>query len=135
MISWRGVLRGSAFLAAAFLGGVAGSMLLRPEAPEASVILKQPDVRLVGTFGVGGVVTASGELWQYRPDKSRWVTLDESFALEGQATGVFPLPVPVERIRAMETFGFLITEEEACWLYNLDQRRWEEIGSPPATER
>jgi hypothetical protein len=59
------------------------------------------------------------------------VTLDESFALEGQATTVVPLPVPVSRVRHMETFGFLVTQDDQCWLYNIDEHRWESVGTPP----
>jgi hypothetical protein len=131
MVSFRRILRGSALLAAAFAGGVLGSWIVRPEAPQAGPVMTGTRGDLVATFGVGGVVTRQGELWQYRPDKSRWVTLDESFALEGQATGVVPLPVPPERVHHMETFGFLVTDADECWLYNLDQRRWENIGRPP----
>jgi hypothetical protein len=59
------------------------------------------------------------------------MTLDESFALEGQATKVVPLPVSPENIRRMETFGFLVTKSDDCWLYNIEQQRWEPIGKPP----
>jgi hypothetical protein len=113
---------------------MAGSALLRPEAPEAGMIDPQP-IGLVGTFGIGGVLTADGEYWQYRPDKERWVTLDESFALEGQATSIAPLPIPVAKIRHMETFGFLIADNNDCWLYDLDNRVWRNIGKPPYRER
>ncbi len=126
--------RPTAFLAAAFLGGMAGSALLRPEAPQAGMVdfgggSDKPG--LVGTFGVGGVMTWEGDLWQYRPDKKSWVTLDESFALEGQPTKVVPLPVKPAEIRNMETFGFLVTRNDECWLYDIDQQRWEDIGKPP----
>lgn len=131
---WRGAL----FLTVAFLGGMAGAWLLQPAAPAAGPLefgggKVHPGV--VGTFGVGGVVTWEGELWQYRPDKKKWVTLDESFALEGQATKVVPLPVPAREIRHMETFGFLVTRSDDCWLYNIDEQRWEEIGKPPFHRR
>lgn len=125
------VLRGSLFLAVAFLGGLVGSLVLRPDAPAAGMLDPAPRSAVVGTFGVGGVVTGQGELWQYRLDKSKWVSLDESFALEGQGTSVVPLPVPVASIRHMETFGFLVTEDGTCWLYNLDEHRWQDIGQPP----
>ena len=84
----------------------------------------------MATFGVGGVVTSKGELWQYRPDRESWITLDESFALEGQATSVVPLPVPTTNIRIMETFGFLVTQDNECWLYDIDNHVWEPIGKP-----
>ena len=122
--------RGAAFLAAAFVGGMVGSWVLHPDLPEASEIHLGKG-RVAGTFGVGGVLTNDGKLWQYRPDKTRWVTLDESFALEGQGTSADPLPVPVESIKFMETFGFLVTQEDECWLYDVDQQRWKSVGVPP----
>lgn len=134
MRGWMKLARGAAFLAAAFAGGVAGSWVLRPDAPEAGPLVRADGSGIAGTFGVGGVVTWEGELWQYRPDRESWVTLDESFALEGQATSVIPLPVPADRIRHMETFGFLVDDQDDCWLYDLDERRWERIGKPPFHE-
>ena len=122
---------GMLFLAVAFLGGVVGSWIGQPDTPEAGVV-QTTGGRVVGTFGVGGVMTAQGQLWQYRPDKKAWVSLDESFALEGQGTSVNPLPVPAHQIKMMETFGFLVTRDDQCWLYNIDQHRWEEIGGPPS---
>jgi hypothetical protein len=116
---------------AAFLGGIAGSWLLRPGVPDAGVIEAGSGKKgIVGTFGVGGVVAADGTLWQYRPDKRRWMTLDESYALEGEGTTVVPLPVPVAEIRHMETFGFLVTRGDVCWLYDFEGRRWDRIGAP-----
>jgi hypothetical protein len=122
--------RGAAFLAAAFVGGMVGSWALHPDLPEASEIHSGKG-RVAGTFGVGGVLTTDGKLWQDRPDKTRWVTLDESFALEEQGTSAYPLPVPMESIRFMETFGFLVTQEDECWLYDVDQQRWKSVGTPP----
>jgi hypothetical protein len=126
-----GLWRVAAFMTAAFLGGMAGSWILNPGTPEASVVQLNRDSAIVGTYGVGGVITAEGELWQYRPDKKAWLTLDESFALESQGTNTVPLPVPVESIRFMETFGFLVARNGECWLYDLDLKAWESIGTPP----
>jgi len=126
------VLRSAAFLAAAFLGGMAGSWLWRPAVPEAGpVVIEASGGTVVGTFGVGGVLTREGKLWQYRPDKKKWVSLDESFALEGQGTSVVPLPVAPGKIRFMETFGFLVADNDRCWLYNVEQKLWEDVGVPP----
>jgi hypothetical protein len=86
---------------------------------------------LVATFGVGGVLTRDGELWQYRPDRSEWMTLDESFALEGKPTKLVPLPVRPDQVKSMETFGFLVTTGDECWLYDLDENVWKDVGSPP----
>lgn len=131
MARFAKLLQGFTLVAAAFAGGVVGSVLVRPESPAAGMIDVRPESGIVGTFGVGGVVTQAGELWQYRPDKQRWVSLDESFALEGQATSVVPLPVPMATVRFMETFGFLVTEDGTCWLYSPDDRVWRDVGKPP----
>lgn len=128
----KSLLRGAVFLFVAFLGGVAGSWIGRPGVPQASTVEADGASSIVGTFGVGGVLLRDGRLWQYRPDKKKWVSLDESFALEGQATNTAPLPVPVSQIRFMETFGFLVTQEDRCWLYDIEQHRWQTIGRPPA---
>jgi hypothetical protein len=130
-MKWKNLWLGAAFLAFAFLGGMAGSWLLTPSSPQASEIVAGGAGDIAGTFGVGGVVTREGKLWQYRPDKKKWVSLDESFQLEGKSTSTAPLPVPVGEIRFMETFGFLVTRSGDCWLYNFDQNRWDEVGKPP----
>lgn len=90
---------------------------------------------LVSTYGVGGVLTRDGELWQYRPDRGKWITLDESFGLEGKRTKLVPLPVAADQVKLMETFGFLITRDDQCWLYDLDRNEWSRIGAPPFHER
>jgi hypothetical protein len=123
---WRGAL----FVLVAFAGGMVGAWLWQPGSPQAGLV-QVGNGRIVSTFGVGGVVTQDGQLWQYRPDKKKWLTLDESFALEGQGTSVHPLPVGVDRVRMMETFGFLVTRDDVCWLYNIDEHRWDSIGTPP----
>jgi len=128
------LFRGAAFLAVAFLGGMAGSWFLQPAVPEAGPVdlgARGDNPGVVATFGVGGVMTWEGQLWQYRPDKEKWIPLDESFALEGQATKAVPLPVGVDEIRHMETFGFLVDRNDNCWLYNIDEQRWESLGKPP----
>lgn len=126
-----GIWRVAAFLAAAFVGGIAGSWIWHPGSPEASVVQLNRESDIVATYGVGGVVTADGQLWQYRPDKESWITLDESFALEGQGTSTAPLPVAVEEIRFMETFGFLVTRAGECWLYDHELKNWKPLGAPP----
>jgi hypothetical protein len=122
--------RAALFLLVAFAGGMAGSWITTPDAPQAGLI-DGGKGRIAGTFGVGGVTLRDGSLWQYRPDKEKWMPLDESFALEGQGTTIFPLPVRVNQVRHMETFGFLVTEDDQCWLYNIDEHRWESVGTPP----
>jgi len=121
-------LRSLGFVLIALLGGMLGSFLVRPQAPSASPV--NPEYNLVATFGVGGVVTNTGDLWQYRPDKQKWIKLDESFALEGQATSIQPLPIEPAAIRIFETFGFLIDLNDECWLYDIESRVWQNIGQP-----
>lgn len=127
---WAGVGLGALLVLFAILGVWAlnpEAMAARPPAPAPAA---DPG-GLVTTFGVGGVLTRDGELWQYRPDRDKWVTLDESFALEGTKTKLVPLPVPVDQVKKMETFGFIITRSDECWLYDLDRQEWKSIGAPP----
>ena len=86
--------------------------------------------RVLLTWGVGGVLTEDGTLWQYRPESRRWVTIDQSFALDGERRKVLPLPVAAREIARMEGFRFLVTQRGVAWLYNLDQNRWENVGTP-----
>jgi hypothetical protein len=89
-----------------------------------------PAGNVLMAWGVGGVLTDDGNLWQYRPESRKWVTVDQSFALDGERRKVLPLPVAVNQIAQMQGFGFLVTRSGACWIYNLDQNRWERIGTP-----
>jgi hypothetical protein len=131
-MSGKSLLGGALFLTVAFAGGMVGSWVGRPGHPLASPVINEGSHdSIVGTFGVGGVLNRDGRMWQYRPDKKKWISLDESFALEGQATNTSPLPVPVSQIRFMETFGFLVADDDQCWLYNIEQHRWESVGHPP----
>ena len=85
---------------------------------------------VVATYGVGGVLKSNGSLYQYRPEKKAWVTIDESFRLDGETRKVLPLPVAATDVARMEGFGFIVTRTGSCWLYNLDTNRWENIGRP-----
>jgi hypothetical protein len=85
---------------------------------------------IVGAFGVGGVLTADGALWQYRPDKGDWITIDQAFAADGKTTKILPLPVDGTDVAYMESFGFLVTRSGVCWLYDLENNRWQNIGRP-----
>jgi len=129
---WPGVLLGAVLTLAAMAGG----HWLTPPSDAKSPTSKAGGDRggLVASFGVGGVLTRDGELWQYRPDRKKWVTLDQSFALEGDAKKFIPLPVPAEDIKMMETFGFIVTWSDECWLYDLEQNVWTKIGAPPFHE-
>lgn len=85
---------------------------------------------VVATYGVGGVLKSDGNLYQWRPERRQWVSLDESFKLDGEKRNVLPLPVSASEVARMEGFGFLVTRSGQCWLYNLDSNRWENIGRP-----
>jgi hypothetical protein len=89
-----------------------------------------PPGSIVLAWGVGGVLTQDGTLWQFRPESRRWVTIDQSFGLDGEHRNVLPLPVPAREIAEMQGFGFLVTRQGAAWIYNLDKNRWESIGTP-----
>ena len=92
--------------------------------------------RVIGVYGVGGVLSDDGILWQYMPEQRRWMTIDEAFAEGGQFAGsgqeshILPLPVPVEEIAYMESWGFLVTRDSIAWHYDLRSNRWENIGRP-----
>lgn len=85
---------------------------------------------IVGTFGVGGVLTEDGALWQYRPENGDWITIDQAFGADGKTTKILPLPVDGKDVAFLESFGFLVTRSGDCWLYDLEQNRWENIGRP-----
>jgi hypothetical protein len=91
-----------------------------------------PAGNILLAWGVGGVLTDDGTLWQYRPESRKWVTVDQSFTLDGERRKVLPLPVAAQDIVQMQGFGFLVTKSGACWIYNLDENRWDRIGSPGA---
>jgi len=85
---------------------------------------------IVATYGVGGVLKSDGKLYQWRPESKKWVTLDESFRLDGESRKTHPLPVIASEVARMEGFGFIVTKSGTCWLYNLDSNQWENIGRP-----
>ena len=85
---------------------------------------------VLATYGVGGVLKSDGNLYQWRPERHQWVSIDESFKLDGEKRNVLPLPVSASEVARMEGFGFLVTRSGQCWLYNLDSNRWENIGRP-----
>lgn len=97
-------------------------------APAAAVA--QTPSQVVRIYGVGGVLTADGTLWQYRPETKKWLTIDEAFQEQGKTTRVLPLPVKAKEIREMATWGFLLTESGECWLYDLERSRWERLTPP-----
>ena len=117
-------LAGLAVAAALSLGGGAALDRLAPAEAAAAA----PSI--VATYGVGGVLKSDGNLYQWRPERKQWVTIDESFRLDGETRKILPLPVVATEVVRMEGFGFLVTRGGACWLYNLDSNRWENIGRP-----
>ena len=86
--------------------------------------------RVLLAFGVGGVLTADGGLWQYRPDTDQWYTMDEAFRQEGRETHVVPLPVAASEIAQMASFGFIVTKVGDTWLYEISTDRWRKLSRP-----
>lgn len=91
---------------------------------------KRGGAPIVGTFGVGGVISEDGALWQYDPDEKRWMTIDERFKRDNHETHILPLPVEAKDIRSMESWGFLVTKSGKIWFYDLDTNKWVDIGTP-----
>ncbi len=89
-----------------------------------------PEGEIVRLISVGSVLTADGTIWAYRPDKERWMTIDESFRDEGRRTSILPLPVSPDEISEMITFGFILTDEGVCWLYDIEKNRWIRLPDP-----
>jgi hypothetical protein len=110
---------------------VVTAILLMPAAVSAASEAKAPPGKILRLISVGGVLTEDGTIWQYRPDRHRWQTIDESFAGEGKTTHILPLPVPAASIRNMVTFGFLQTEEGDLWLYDIGKDKWDKLPPPP----
>lgn len=120
----RGLVAGGLAIALTLVLGWASG--IGREAPaEAS-----PKGKILISWGVGGVLTDDGTLWQFRPESRRWVTVDQSFALDGERRKVLPMPVAADQVAEMEGFGFLITKGGSAWLYNLDSNTWENLGAP-----
>ena len=124
---WTSATVAGGLLAVGLLIWQAGGL---PPAARAQSNPENGDILLV--YGVGGVLTRDGTLWQYRPDKSVWLNVDQAFAEEGRTTNVLPLPVPAADIARMDSFGFIVTRAGDCWLYDLEKDGWRQIGPPPA---
>lgn len=120
---------GAPLVLAALVALVAAAFL--PSGPvDGGKAMASPKGEILLVWGVGGVLTDDGTLWQFRPESRRWVTVDQSFALDGERRKVLPLPVPAGQIAHMRGFGFLVTKDGSAWLYNLDSNTWENIGTP-----
>jgi hypothetical protein len=91
---------------------------------------RPPGAKVVLAYSVGGVLTADGNLWQYRPDQERWLLVDEAFRQEGRETHILPLPVAADDIRQMESFGFIVTKAGDTWLYEVEPDKWRKLTVP-----
>ncbi len=109
---------------------IAGLSGLVPQRGEGQTAPKPATSSIIATYGVGGVLKTDGKLYQWRPEKSQWVTIDESFRLDGENRKILPLPVPASDVMRMEGFGFIVTRTGVCWLYNLDSNKWQNLGRP-----
>ncbi|MFQ5600843.1 MAG: hypothetical protein ACE5G2_09850 [Candidatus Krumholzibacteriia bacterium] len=116
----RTALWGAALLGAVFLGFQSGRA--QSEGEDTSWI--------IGVYGLGGIISEDGSLWQWMPDQRKWMTIDEVLGAEGMQTQILPLPVDVHDIRFMETWGFLVTHDGQVWHYSLNEQRWENVGTP-----
>jgi len=85
-------------------------------------------------IGVGQVLTTDGRILSYDPQRRLWQDIDEAFRAQGKTTRVLPLPVAVDEIREMVTFGFLVTTEGDCWVYDLQEDRWAQAPPLPAAD-
>ena len=117
--------------------GIAGLALALPTligsaslaAPQSGAAAEAgPILRLIA---VGQVLTTDGRILNYNPETRQWQDIDEAFRVQDKETHILPLPVPAGSIREMVTFGFLLTDEGVCWLYNLETDRWEKVPPPP----
>jgi hypothetical protein len=91
--------------------------------------------KILGVYGVGGVIGDDGSLYQYMPDQRQWLTIDDAFRGEGRQTQILPLPVAATEIQFMESWGFLITREGEVWHYDLNANAWENVGAPAPASR
>lgn len=109
---------------------LAFALVWSPSPSQAQTGRAAPEGQIVRLISVGTVLTADGAIWAYRPDLEKWMTIDESFREEGRQTHILPLPVRPDEIREMVTFGFLLTESGACWLYDIEKDRWLRLPEP-----
>ncbi len=145
MKRYESIRRGAQSWVTALLLGIVASLLIAPHLPGIQTAGIIPPARagesdpapgeVILTFGVGGVLTADGILWQYRPDLDKWMTMDEAFLEEGRETSkVLPLPVPADKIQDMATWGFILTTSGDLWLYEMASDKWRRL-KPPGSGR
>ncbi len=109
--------------------GIGAAWVVHPS-PAAAAPAADPTgvVRIVQQ---GSVLTSDGQIWVFRPDQDRWLTVDQAFKSEGRDTHIVPLPVPVGEIKEMASFGFLLTQSGEVWFYELSTDKWRKL-TPPA---
>jgi hypothetical protein len=73
---------------------------------------------------------ADGQIWVYRPDQDRWLTVDQAFKDEGRDTHIVPLPVPAGQVKEMTSFGFLLTQSGEIWFYEISTDKWRKLPNP-----
>jgi hypothetical protein len=103
--------------------------------PQAAPAGNRESAGILRLIGVGQVLTTDGRVLSYDPQRRAWQDIDAAFRAQGKTTRVLPLPVAVDEIREMVTFGFLVTEAGACWVYDLQEDRWEKtppLPDPPS---
>lgn len=89
-----------------------------------------PGAGVVRLCSQGTVLTADGQIWFYRPDQDRWLTIDQAFKSEGRETHIVPLPVPVSAVKEMESFGFILTQSGEIWFYEISTDKWRNLPNP-----
>jgi hypothetical protein len=102
-------------------------------APSAALAATPPGTPAAGVVRIcsqGTVLTADGQIWFYRPDQDRWLTMDQAFKEEGRDTHIVPLPVPVAAVKEMESFGFILTQGGEIWFYEISTDKWRKLPTP-----
>jgi hypothetical protein len=129
------VLRRVAIVLALGTALAAGLVLVLHQGPDgvSGTVLAQTGMAAPGIVRIcsqGSVLAADGQVWVYRPDQDRWMTIDQAFREEGRETHIVPLPVPVSQIKEMESFGFLLTQGGEVWFYEISSDKWRKLPHP-----
>jgi hypothetical protein len=129
------VLRRVAIVLALGTALAAGLVLVLHQGPDgvSGTALAQTGMAAPGIVRIcsqGSVLAADGQVWVYRPDQDRWMTIDQAFREEGRETHIVPLPVPVSQIKEMESFGFLLTQGGEVWFYEISSDKWRKLPHP-----
>ncbi len=129
---FSGIVLFAVIFASGFLAQGLLPILGSPDDPDMVVLADElkPPAKAIMTYSVGGVLTEDGTLWQYHPDQDKWLKIDEAFKEQGRTTHVLPLPLKVEEIADMSTFGFLLSVTGEIWLYEFAGDKWRKIDTP-----